>query len=116
MVLGQHRQPLVGGVERRPFGDGEAEQRATDLQPQVVVAIRRVVQVDDEAAVARFANAVLAFRCERLVRSQRIAFLPVFVERVFRRLTGFRRLLSGCDALLLAFTVSPRNSSWQPAP
>jgi len=80
------------------------------------VFARRVVQVDDEAAVARRADAVLAFRCERFVGSQRIAFLPVFVERVGGRLAGFRRLLSGCDSPLLAFAVSPRNSSWQRAP
>jgi len=67
VVLGEHREVLLRRVERRALRDGEALERAPDLQAQVVVDAGRVVQVADEAALARLANAGLAFRTERLV-------------------------------------------------
>jgi hypothetical protein len=67
VVLGEHREVLLRRVERRALRDGEALEGAADLQAQVVVNARRVVQVADEAALARFADAGLAFRGERLV-------------------------------------------------
>jgi len=85
VVLGQNREPLLGGVERRSFGDGEALQGAPDLEPEVVVGVGGVVQVDDETPLTGCPRAVLAFRRERLVRPERIAFFAVFFERVVAR-------------------------------
>src|SRR5437764_500327 len=48
MVLGQHRQLLVTRLQTRTARNGEAFQRSTDLQPDVVVRAGRVVQVHDE--------------------------------------------------------------------
>jgi len=67
VVLGEHREVLLRRVEGGAFRDGEALERAADLQAQVVVDARRVVQVADEAALTRLADAGLAFRSEGLV-------------------------------------------------
>ena len=53
MVLGLHRQPLVGGIERRPLRHRPALQHPADLEPEIVVVGRRVVLVDDEAVARR---------------------------------------------------------------
>ena len=68
MVLGQHREMLLFGVEGWTLGHRKALQRAADLEPHVVVGTRRIVQMDDVATVARGPTAVLAFRGEGLVR------------------------------------------------
>jgi len=48
MVLNVHRQPLRGGVKRRPFGDGPAFQNAIEFQTKVVVQMRRGMLLDNE--------------------------------------------------------------------
>jgi hypothetical protein len=85
VVLGQNREPLLRRVERGPFGDGKALQGASDLEPEVVVGVGGVVKVDDETPLPGRPRAVLAFRRERLVRPERIAFFAVFFERVVAR-------------------------------
>ena len=45
VVLDHHRQPLDCRVERRPFGHRPALKRAVQLQPEVVMQVRRVVCV-----------------------------------------------------------------------
>jgi hypothetical protein len=46
MVLGQHREALVGGVEARSLGNGPALEDAVDLQPEIVVETARGVFLD----------------------------------------------------------------------
>ena len=47
MILRPHRQPLVGGIEARAFGDRPAQQDAVQLQPEVVMKARGVVLLDE---------------------------------------------------------------------
>jgi hypothetical protein len=49
MVLGLHRQPLLGRVVAGPLGTGEADQHPVQLQPDVVVEPGGVVLVHHEA-------------------------------------------------------------------
>ncbi len=85
MVFGKYGEALLRRVERGTLRDGEALQRAADLEPEVVVGVGRVVQMADETAVLGGPLARLAFRREGLVRRQRIAFFAVFSERVATR-------------------------------
>jgi hypothetical protein len=106
VVFRKYGEPFLGGVERRPLGNGEALECAADLEPQVVVGVGGVVQVNDEAALARLARAVLTFRRERLVRPKRIAFFAILLERIAARYENVRplcRSFPGCDEPLLAF-------------
>jgi len=49
MVLGAHRESLVGGIGARPPGHRPAFKHAVDLEPEVVMEPRRIVLLDDEA-------------------------------------------------------------------
>ena len=46
MILGPHRQPLVGRIEAGPFGHGPAQQNAVQFQPEIVMQTRGVVLLD----------------------------------------------------------------------
>ena len=46
MILGPHRQPLVGRVEAGTFGHGPAQQNAVQLQPEIVMQARGIVFLD----------------------------------------------------------------------
>src|SRR4051812_10361694 len=48
VILDVHREALVRGVEARPLGDRPAQQDTVQLQPKVVVKVRRLVFLDDE--------------------------------------------------------------------
>src|SRR5690606_14341808 len=63
MVLGFHRQPLVGGVERRPLRHRPAFQYAAEFEPQVVMVGGRVVLVDDEAVALPRRHCAGGLRC-----------------------------------------------------
>jgi hypothetical protein len=60
MVLGGHRQALLGRVQRGSLGHRPGDQHAVDLQPQVVVATARGMLLHHEHAGA------LGARDERL--------------------------------------------------
>src|SRR3546814_14788538 len=49
MVLGAHRETLVGGVGARPLGHRPAFEHAVDFEAEVVMEPRRVMLLDDEA-------------------------------------------------------------------
>ena len=57
MILDVHREPLVGGIERRALGHRPGDQNALVLEPEVVVAARRCVQLHDEARTGRHRRA-----------------------------------------------------------
>ena len=79
MVLRVHGQVTLAGIEREPLGERPRGQRASHLQPQVVVKPAGVVALDHEqrAAVA----AAVAFVGGRLRRLSRPALAAVLVER-----------------------------------
>jgi len=79
-MLGVHRQALVSDVEARPPGDGEAHQHPADLDAQIVVATRCIVQMHDETPATRLLRAVYVFSAEGLERLSRIALAAVLVE------------------------------------
>ena len=70
---------FLSRVESWTLGYGPRFQRAADLQPEVVMQVRRVVALDEEAAGMRGRR--LGCRGFRLRSSAEIAFLRVFFER-----------------------------------
>src|SRR6202011_4603490 len=51
MVLDLDREPLVMRVERRSSRDGPGFENTVEFEPQIVVQPRRVMLLDDEAAL-----------------------------------------------------------------
>ena len=106
MVFSKYGEALLSRVERRAFRDGEALQRAANLEAEVVVGVGGVVKVDDEAPLAGRTRAVLTFRRKRLVRPEGVPFFTVFPQGVVARTRNVRRFyrsFPGCDEALLAF-------------
>ena len=52
MILGPHRQPLVGRIEARTFRDRPAQQNAVQFQPEIVMQARGVVFLDQVRKLA----------------------------------------------------------------
>src|SRR5690606_18156860 len=48
VVLDLDGQPLLARAQRRPFRHSPAPERTVDLEPEVVMARTRMVQLDDE--------------------------------------------------------------------
>ena len=81
MILGLHREDLLVGIQARAARHGEAREHAADLEPQIVVSPRRVVEVHDVRARERAlggGNGKLT--AERLVRRLRAPLAAVIAE------------------------------------
>ena len=76
VVLDVDGQVLLAGLERDALGHGPARERATALEPEVVVEPRGVVALDDED---RRAFGPPARKTERLGGLLRIAFALVLL-------------------------------------
>jgi hypothetical protein len=76
MILDMHRESPLAALQRNPFRNGPARQRAVAFEPEVVVETPRVMTLDDEARLA----ARLPFASERLRRAVRMPFPSIFVE------------------------------------
>src|ERR1700724_4522604 len=85
MILDLHSEALVGGIERRAFGDGPRFQHAIHFQAKVIVQAGGVVLLHYEA-VAGFA---LDFR-GRLGSLLEFSFPFVFFEGHWRTLFNHR--------------------------
>ena len=81
MILRLHRERLGVGVEARPTRYGEAREHAADLEPEIVVAPRRIVEVHDEGARERsLARADRELAAEGLVRRLGAPLAAVIAE------------------------------------
>src|SRR5262249_9568497 len=76
MVLGPHRETLLGWVEARPLGDRPAQQEPVELETKVVVQPRRGVLLNDE----RVAPTPGSLAPARLGRHPEITLAPVLAE------------------------------------
>ncbi len=83
VVLGLDRQPLVRGIQRRPFGHRPGFQHALDRQPEVEMQAPRGVLLHHEEIVFLLGR----FPC-RLRSPLEFAFPPIFLK------LGHRRILS----------------------
>ncbi|MNP00840.1 hypothetical protein D3C76_926370 [compost metagenome] len=78
VVLHVHGQAAHLGVQRRPFGDGPAFQRAIELQAEVVVQVAGIVLLDAELQrVGPLATAALA---AGLGRGIEVALARIFLQ------------------------------------
>jgi hypothetical protein len=77
MILGLHREALVGRIEAWSLRHGPALQDALELEPKVVVQARRGVALDEIAQLLRVA---LELSSPRLRRDAEIAHLAIAFE------------------------------------
>jgi hypothetical protein len=85
VVLGVDRQPVVLGLGRQAVGDGERDQHAVVLEPQVPVQARGVVLLDHEAPRRRVARVVAG---RGLGRRGEVALAVVLLEAAGHRPAG----------------------------
>ena len=78
MILDLHRKPLVVGVERGTFGHSPGLEDPIELQPQVVVQVRRRMLLDDETKTLCLLDFGVA---ARLCRLRKVSFGTVFCEQ-----------------------------------
>jgi hypothetical protein len=84
MVLGHHREALVGRIEAGSLGHGPALEHALHLETEVVVEARGGVLLDAERP-----SLALSLLALRLRRDREVTLPVVFAE-------SHRRLLSRC--------------------
>ena len=76
MIFHLHGEALVGGIERRAFGDGPRFQHAVHLEAEVVMQAGGAVLLHHEAPLL-----ALAELGRRLGRLLEVAFPFVFLKR-----------------------------------
>ncbi len=59
VVFDPHREPFVGGIERRPFGHRPRLERSAGLEAEIEMQVRCSVHLDDEPLRAALAGALL---------------------------------------------------------
>ena len=82
MILGAHREPLVGGIGARPFRHRPALEHTVGLEAEVIMKARRVVLLDDEASALRLRRLSRRHLPRRLGRGGEVALGLVLRERV----------------------------------
>lgn len=94
MILGLHREAPLVGIEARSARHREAREHAADLESQVVVTPRRVVEVNDVSAGERPRRVVdRRLVAERLVRRGWASLAVVLTELLRCALHGGVRSL-----------------------